>query len=134
MLLRAYRLTDRLTLILLKTTGALSAMTADGLLLLLGQPTGRRSGVLGLLGAIGSLLWRVLILIVTLVAPVCALFPRVLGMGLTGTASGLQGGMARRAARSDMRSAVQEDPLRARNRALSGLLVVALVAVIGIVL
>lgn len=134
MLLRAYRLTDRLTLILLKTTGALSAMTADGLLLLLGQPTGRRSGIMGLLGAILSLVWRLLILIGTLVAPIGALIARMLGMGVSGTASGLQGAMARRTARSDMRSAVQEDPLRSRNRALSGLLVIALAVVIGVVL
>lgn len=134
MLLRAYRLTDRLTLIVLKTTGVLSAAMADGLLLLLGRPTGHRSGVLGLLGTLGSLLWRLLILIGTLVAPIGILIARLLGTGMTGTASGLQGAMARRSARSDMRSAVQEDPLRSRNRALSGLLVVALALVIGVVL
>lgn len=134
MLLRAYRLTDRMTLILLKATGAFSALTADGLLILLGNPTGRRTGILGLLGAIGAVLWRLLLALGTILAPVGNLILRILGIGVASTASGYQGAMARRAARSEIRSAVQEDPLRARNRALSVLLVIALATVIGVVL
>lgn len=134
MLLRAYRLTDRLTLILLKTTGAFAALTADGTLILLGNPTGRRSGILGLLGIIVVGLIEALRLLGRLIAPVIRLIGRLFGVTIATTASGYQGAMARRAARSDMRSAVQEDPLRARNRALSGLLVIALAIVIGVVL
>ncbi|MBK8135284.1 MAG: PD40 domain-containing protein [Chloroflexi bacterium] len=134
MLLRAYRLTDRLTLVLLKAAGALSVLSADGLIVLFGSPVGRRSGILGILGILGSVLWRLLLLFGAVLAPVIALAARLLGIGMSSTASGYQGAMARRAARSDMRSAVQEDPLRARNRALSALLVIALAVVIGVVL
>ncbi|MCO6444516.1 MAG: PD40 domain-containing protein [Anaerolineae bacterium] len=134
MLLRAYRLTDRLSLIFLKMIGVLSSLLADGLLIFAGSPVRQRSGVLGLVGVLVSAVVAILIAIGAVLAPVGRFILRLLGISISTTASGYQGAMARRSARSDMRSAVQEDPLRARNRALSALLALSLIAVIVVIL
>jgi len=134
MLLRAYRLTDRFALIALKTSLGAATLASDGVRVVLGRPTGRRSGLLGILGFIGALLMRFAMLIGGGVAAVAGLGGKAVTRGVSGAAGGAQGAMARRATRAEMRAAIPEDPLRARNRALSGLLVMALAAVIGIVI
>lgn len=134
MLLRAYRLTDRFALIALKTALGTATLASDGVRLVLGNPTGRRSGVLGILGFIGSLIFRLLVLIGGGLGIMAGLGGKAVKRGVGGATGSAQGAMARRTARSEMRAAIPEDPLRARNRALSGLLVVVLAALIGIVI
>jgi len=134
MLLRAYRFTDRFALIALKTTLGTATLASDGVRWVLGRPTGRRSGLLGILGFIGSILLRLLMLIGAGVGVLAGLGGKAVTRGVNTAAGSAQGAMARRATRAEMRAAIPEDPLRARNRALSGLLVVALAAVIGIVI
>ena len=134
MLLRAYRFTDRFALITLKTTLGVATLASDGVRFILGSPSGRRSGLLGILGFIGSLLLRFGLLISAGIAAAAGLGGKAVTRGVSSATGSAQGAMARRATRAEMRAAIPEDPLRARNRALSGLLVVALVAVIGIVI
>lgn len=139
MLLRAYRFTDRFTLILLKTGLGAATLASDGLRLVLGSPrAGERSGLLGILGFIGAVLLKIALFIAGLFGGMLGVGGKVVSRGVTtaagGARTGVQGAMARRAARAEMRAAIPEDPLRARNRALSGLLVVSLMAVIGVVI
>ncbi len=130
MLLRAYRLTDRTALIALKTlTGMVTAIT-DVVIWVLGRPIPPRSGLLGILGLIGSLILRLLMVI----GGIVGLGGKVVSRGVSTATGTAKGAMARRAAQSQMRAAIPEDPLRARNRALSGLLVVTLAVVIGVVI
>jgi TolB protein len=91
---------------------------------------------------IGSLVWSVLRAILGVIGGIVL---GVFNLGLrasgqtarsatrmaSGTASTT---MARRAARAEMKAALKEDPLRVQNRVLSGLVVVILVALIGVVL
>nr|MCU0476641.1 hypothetical protein [Anaerolineae bacterium] len=134
MLLRAYRLTDRSALILLKAVLGVATLTADLVQWVLGRPTPPRRGLLGVFGLIGMLLWRVLAVLGGVLGLGGKVVTRGVGVAAGGARTGVQGAMARRAARAEMRAAIPEDPLRARNRTLSALLAVSLAGVIGVVI
>ena len=123
MLLRAYRLSDKLGLVLLKSIAALTDLTLDGLVVL-------RQGVVTLL--LGLL--RLLRLLLTPLFWVAGTLMRRSGSAAKGAAGAAQGAMARRAARRELEKTIVEDPLRAQNRRLSALAVVLLLALIGVVL
>lgn len=120
MLVRAYRFTDKLGIVFLKS----SAMLVDTLLDGLHMIWWRIAAMLGfifrpLVMALGMLL---------------GLFLRLFGFTREKTIQAGTNTMARRAARSQMEAGVAEDPLRAQNRTLSGLLVLLLAVLVGVVL
>lgn len=127
MLLRAYRITDKLGVVLLKLSIGLVDALLEGLAVI-------RHGVVGLVTLIARLLWGILRPLLGIVA---ALFGLVLGLtrrmgGKTVTAG--SGAMARRAARSQIKATISEDPLKAQNRTLSGVAVVLLLILFGVIL
>ncbi|NWF68915.1 MAG: PD40 domain-containing protein [Chloroflexi bacterium] len=161
MLLRAYRLTDRLGLVLLKTSAALAHYTLNGASSAVNLAGAGAGGVLGTLwGVVSTLgggiwrllrwllrnLWNVLVAIGGVIFGVLALISRLF-LRATGqaartvaTSAGAvnANAMARRAARSEAQAEIDtvvvEDPLRRQNRALSGLTAALLFVLIGVVL
>ncbi len=127
MLARAYRFTDKFGVVIIKLSVALVDALLDGLFVL-------RRAALGILIGLGRVVWFVLKPILALLAAVAALFVR--GTRTVGGRTVQAGGtaMARRAARSQVTTAIPEDPLRAQNRTLSGLTVVLLAVLLGVVL
>jgi hypothetical protein len=124
MLVRAYRLTDKLGVVFLKSSAALVDVTLDGLSILLHRILGPVFRLLGIIfRPIALVLGWLLLLIVNL-------FRRATGQ----TALSADRMMARRAARAQMEAAIVEDPLRAQNRMLSTLTVLLLAALIAVVL
>ncbi len=109
MLLRAYRFSDKLGVVLIKLLVALTDATLGGLLAL------RRIAV-----------W--------LVSPVVALTGRLFQGAARGGVSAAQGAMARRTAQREIDKTIVEDPLRRQNRLLSGLVLITLLALVSIVL
>ena len=127
MLVRAYRFTDKLGVVFLKSSVVLVDTTLDGLSMIW-----RRIAVV--LAFIGGILWFVL-------RPIVALFALLFGgiLGSFGIRTGrssrtTSGSMARRAARAQMQAGVAEDPLRAQNRVLSLVSVLLLAVLVGVVL
>lgn len=127
MLIRAYRLTDKFGVVGLKLSLAMVDITLDGL----------------------GVIWRALVQVLLLVfgvlrvvlgwiiRPLWALLrflARLVGLSVNSAETAASGAMARRAARTALRTEVTEDPLRAQNRLLSVLTVLLLVALIGVVL
>lgn len=145
MLLRAYRVTDKLGIVILKTSLVMGSAALASVQTSTAR-TGRVfGGVLGVVAlVIGSLwravrwvllrIWRVVRFVLTGIGRVVLAVFGLLGGGarVAGQAGGTA--MARRAARAELESGLAEDPLVQRNRLLSGLTVVLLVALIGIVL
>lgn len=146
MLLRAYRLTDRFGVVLLKSSIALGAVTLDGLAVARRGAAGALTGVFALIAALVALIVRLLLAIVR---PVARATGRVGGAAARGTAhssarlarsaSNAAGdSMARRsaraAARAEIKATIAEDPLRRQNRMLSALVVVLGLAILGVVL
>jgi TolB protein len=142
MLLRVYRLTDKIGLMLLKlsaaigdvllagTGGVLAGIQKSGSLLL-----SLAGGLLAILTGLLALLWRG-------VRGAGRLFLRLIGRGGTlagsavrsagSTAAGTASdAMARRAARDEIDKIVTEDPLKVQNRRLSALVLILGVLVIG---
>lgn len=149
MLLRAYRLTDKLGLLLLKSLTALSTLVVDGVLVVLGSAVGQRSGLLGLIALLFSGVLRLLMLGVGVVRTLLGLVARLLGgttavaasatMRLSGQTTqaaraGSQRAMARRSARAELDTGIAPDPLITQNRFLSALVVLALAGLVGVVL
>ncbi|MDX1993770.1 MAG: hypothetical protein SF029_15385 [bacterium] len=154
MLLRAYRLSDRFGLVILKSVTGVTGLLLDGAHLLLGTGggvLGRGIGVIvGVFAAIFGLLWGILRFIGGILGRLLALIFGLFGVATTrGTRAGARAGskaarsaqgvlndsMARRAAREEMVDvAIAEDPLRAQNRALSALVVVALAGLVAVVI
>lgn len=146
MLVRAYRLSDKLGLVFVKAFGA----AGDRALL----------GGEAITTVIWTLLRRIALIVATLAAVVARVFKRIFAVlmtilaplgGVVGRAgkSGVQtavrrtvgatsnaagGSMARRAARAEIKDVIAEDPLRVQNRLLSRLVVVLGVAVIVVLL
>ncbi len=145
MLVRAYRLTDKLGVVILKSSTALGSSALAGT------------------GSLGTVIWRILsgigivvFAILGILLAVLRVIARVIGAILRGILSiiyfflnlgnRLTGGaaqyagasagtaMARRTARAEMEAGLAEDPLRAQNRLLSGVTVVLLAVLIGVVL
>ncbi len=146
MMLRAYRLTDKLGVVLLKSSIALIETTQTGLNLgvwfvqryLLGSVLAVLGVVWGVIFAILRRIWLVVRRILGVFGGVGLFFLRIL-MRMTGQAaysagSVASGAMARRAARAEMDAGLAEDPLRVQNRVLSTLAVILLVVLIGVVL
>lgn len=149
MLLRVYRLTDKLSLIILKTSAAFWTLVADGLLMILGTPTGDRRGVIGLLARIAAVIVRIFGVIAGVIGAIIAgligFIARLMGGTTSAAASATmrasgqaqaapQRAMARRAKRAEMDATIKEDPLLVQNRMLSGLVVIALIGLIAVVL
>lgn len=149
MLVRAYRVTDRVGLVILKIFASITALMLDGAQIVLN--VGRRGGggILGLLGllaggllAVLGLLWRgiraVFGLFFSTGAKATALAGRgarrVTGRAATTARTTASKSMARRAARSELDVKVVEDPLRAQNRFLSAVVVVVLAVLVGVVI
>src|SRR5258705_1725271 len=122
MLVRAYRLTDKLGIVILKRSAAFGQVSEVGVTRLAG--VGRRT-IGGGLGIIAGLILAILRGFVGLFRLILRLFGgsarRVSqqATGIVGASTSTM--MARRAARAEMSAAVTEDPLRAQNRTLSGL-------------
>ena len=141
MLVRAYRITDKIGVVILKLSFALSSSMLTGISVVTGGAGRILGGIFGvllavLLGIFGVVrwvfvrVWRVLRFVLSAIGRV-VLF--LLGFAqASGDSAG--GVMARRAARVELESGLAEDPLVRRNRLLSGVTVVLLVALIGILL
>jgi len=135
MLVRVYRLTDKLGIVILKTSAAFGQLSEVGVTRLAG--VGRRT-IGGGLGIIAGIILAILRGIVSVFSVILRLFG-VSARRVSQQATGAVGAstssmMARRAARAEMSAAVTEDPLRAQNRTLSALFVLVLAALIGVVL
>lgn len=123
MLTRTYRAADKLGVVALKGSLALIDLTLDGIGVIWG-------GIYAVLRMIGRILWMV-------ISPILTIFAGILGLAFGGARRAGRSGtsaMARRAARAEIESTVMEDPLRAQNRTLSGLIVILLAALVGAVL
>jgi len=141
MLVRAYRLTDKFGVFALKSSIAFIDYTLSGVGIVTHVARGGLGGVFRILLAV----WRVFYGVLRRLARVLwRILGFIGGIGLffLGTARRSSGqaaqaagaGMARRAARAEMRSGLAEDPLRAQNRVLSSVAVVLLAVLIGVVL
>lgn len=148
MLVRAYRLTDKVGVVVLKSSVALLNTTLDGVTLV---TRSARRGSLAVFGGLFMLVLGVARLIYMLLRPVFRLIGAVLrfvfgtvGGGALATVgigrraaqaagSSASGTMARRAARAELEAALTEDPLRVQNRVLSGMMVVLLAALLFVV-
>jgi TolB protein len=131
MLVRAYRLTDKLGVVFLKGSIALVDTTLEGLGILW-------RGAVALLLGIGRILWIVLGPIFNVIVGLLLfLLNGVLRLtGSTAISARRSGSaaMARRAARAELEATLTQDPLRAQNRTLSMLSVVLLAALVVAVL
>lgn len=142
MLLRVYRFTDKISLLILKTLSLVMALLAEGLAVIIGSGGSEKRGLLGIITRVLGILS---IILITISAVILGISRRVLGttarlaggaaVGVT-RASGrsVNTAMARRSARAEMDAGITEDPLRVQNRILSGLFVITLIALITIVL
>lgn len=149
MLLRVYRLTDKLSLMFLKASAAFWSLVTEGLLIILGSPTGSRTGIVGILARIFAVLMRIVQaisgVIGAIIAGLIGFVARLMG-GTTSAAAtatlrasgqaqaGTQRVMARRAKRAEIDATIKEDPLLVQNRMLSGLVVLTLIGLIAVVL
>ncbi len=120
MLLRAYRVTDKIGVIVLKLSAALVDATLNGL------------------SVVSQALLIVLMILLRILRVVLLPLTALLGMvarrnGGAGSASGGTS-MARRASGARLDVAPREDPLKAQNRALNGLTLILLVALVVVLL
>jgi TolB protein len=145
MLLRAYRITDRFGVALLKSSVALCTVTLDGLTVVRRGASGLLMRIVLVIAAVFALLWRLVRMLFSGLRPVASASGRVSKNVARSTARASTravqsaGGaaneaMARRAARAEIKARVVEDPLKRQNRLLSGLVVVLGVAVLVLVL
>jgi TolB protein len=138
MLVRAYRLTDKFGVAVLKSSIALVDYSLAGVGVITGVVRGGLGGVLAVLLGIGSVIYRILRRIGLLIWGILrALLSLVGGTARRSSGQAAQAagaGMARRAARAEMESGLAEDPLRAQNRVLSGVTVLLLGVLIAVVL
>lgn len=145
MLLRAYRVTDKTGIVLLKTGMVLSSTAAAGAHVVISSFGRVLGGIFGLVALVlGGLwwvvrrvlgvLWRVLRVVLNAIGSV-VMFLVSLAQGGARAASGSAGtAMARRAARAELETGLAEDPLAQRNRILSGMVVVLVGVLLAIVL
>jgi TolB protein len=145
MLVRAFRLTDKLGIVILKSSSALVDSALAGASTL-------GAVIWWVISIIGAVLLAALGLFALLLRGIARVIGAVLrvilsiiyfflnfGNRLTGGAARYAGtsagtAMARRAARAEMEAGLAEDPLRAQNRLLSSAFVVLLAVLIGVVL
>jgi TolB protein len=125
MLVRAYRLTDRLGVVLLKSAALVVEETLAGISIIWNQ----------VILAFALWLWRFILRPIVrffglILLGIYNLFRRATGQ----SALAASNSMARRSARAEMSSVVAEDPLRRQNRWLSLITVGLLAALIAVVL
>lgn len=142
MLVRTYRLTDKLGMVVLKSCEVFVRLILDNFRQVTGVGQRGTSGIVGIIrtvmGGIAGLVWRILRFVlwglrsVTLFILGLAGFTTRQAVGNMG--AGASGVMARRAARAEIQATVAEDPLRAQNRVLSLLFLTVLASLIGVVL
>lgn len=141
MLVRAYRLTDKFGVAVLKSSIAVVDYALAGVSVITNVAKGGLGGVFALLLVLWRVIYGILRRIGWLLLRVLRLFGGVGGLVL-GSARRSSGqvaqtagtSMARRAARAEMESGLTEDPLRTQNRILSSVTVVLLAGLIGVVL
>lgn len=154
MLVRAYRVTDKVGIVLLKSASAVGGSALAGMTLVTGGLRWGLGGgllalvalIVALVGGFFRLIVRPLLLgILALLrlifngarAVVAFIALRVLGLG-SRAATAAQGSMARRSANASARAEIDavlvEDPLRVQNRVLSGVTVLLLVALLGVII
>ncbi|NWG15610.1 MAG: TolB family protein [Chloroflexi bacterium] len=152
MLVRFYRLTDKVGVVILKSSAALAHGTLAGVSSVTGAVqrggTAAAGGLFGLIVAAArfffNLLRRLVLAIWSVIRAVLgfvggiALFILNLGRRTSNRAArsagaAVSGTMARRAARAELEVGLTEDPLRTQNRILSGMMVVALAALLVVV-
>ncbi len=127
MLLRAYRFTDKFGVVLLKLSIGLVDVLLDGLVVI-------RQTVFGVVALILRILWTILRPILGVFAAVIMVFVGLVRRTGGQTAQAGGNAMARRAARTQMKAVITEDPLKAQNRTLSGVAVLLLLILFGVVL
>ncbi len=138
MLLRAYRVSDKIGLVLLKLSFALSqrALTSVSMVAarswavvraVLGLIVSLLLGIWAIIRAIFSQLFRVVAFVGTTLFGAASVGQRMAGGAATSV-------MARRAARVELEANLTEDPLIRRNRVLSIMALTLLVALIAVVL
>ncbi|MBL8161362.1 MAG: PD40 domain-containing protein [Anaerolineae bacterium] len=149
MLTRAYRVTDKFGVLLLKSSIALGLWLMSGVAVV--TNAGRRifagglgglavlfGGALLIIRRIAGFIWVVLRGIGLVFARIFRLFfggaRHVSGQAARSAGATASTAMARRAARAELEASLGEDPLRVQNRVLSGLTVVLLAVLIGVVL
>ncbi|MBI5669352.1 MAG: PD40 domain-containing protein [Chloroflexi bacterium] len=148
MLVRAYRLTDKVGVVVLKSSVALVNVTLDGVTI---ATRSTRRAVFTVFGGLFMLVLGVGRLVFALLRRVAGIFWPVfrflfgtigggalamLGLGrrtAQSAGSSVSGTMARRAARAELEATLTEDPLRAQNRVLSGMMVVLLAVLLFVV-
>jgi TolB protein len=141
MLLRVYRITDKIGIAILKIGAGLSGIAVDSLALFLRSGVGGvlrlllalLLAVIAVLGWVLKQLYRVLVFIAGIFGLLFGLMGRASGRTTAAARTSASGAMARRSARAELETGLAEDPLRAQNRVLSGVVVVALVALIAVV-
>lgn len=132
MLVRAYRLTDRFGVVILKGSVALAETTLLGLSIIWGAVAGVLGRVFALVAAVlRTLFGRVVVPAGRTVVKSTGQMSSRVAQSATGAATGA---MARRSARERMVRTIAEDPLRTQNRVLSALVVILLFVVLGVVI
>lgn len=140
MLVRTYRLTDKLGMVVLKSCAAFAQLVLDNFRRITGL--GSTGGVFGIvravIGGVFGLIWRILSLVLRGLRAVILFILGLAGFttrqAVGSVGAGASGVMARRAARAELKATVAEDPLRAQNRVLSVLFLTVLAALIAVVL
>ena len=145
MLIRAYRLSDKFGLVALKSSTAVADWTLAGINVITGTARSGLGGIFtlilgvlrvifGILRRIGLLLWAILRSILGFFGGIALFFIGLMRRS-SGQAARVAGtNMARRAARAEMDVGLAEDPLRVQNRVLSGVTVLLLAILVGVVL
>jgi TolB protein len=128
MLARAYRLTDKSIVILLKSSLLLFDVTLAGLTIFW------RRVALGIFALLWVLLRPLLRLLSAIILFFVNLIRQAFGRSVLSAERASSAAMARRAARAEMSASVVEDPLRRQNRVLSLLTVALLAVLVGVVL
>ncbi|MEP6984740.1 MAG: hypothetical protein ABI970_04030, partial [Chloroflexota bacterium] len=135
MLVRAYRLTDKLGIVILKSSAAFGQLSEVGVSRLAGTSWRIIGGVLGFIAALILGILRGVIRVFSVTLKLFGGGARRVSQQATGAVGASTSTMmARRAARAEMTAKVTEDPLRVQNRTLSALFVLVLAALIGVVL
>jgi len=141
MLIRAYRISDRLGLLILKISTSISTYLAESLRALLSIFGGGGRQVLNILGGLLGIILTVLMTGFSLITSGASRAGntafRLTGRTAQAATSSASGAMARRyaeaQARAEIDTAIVEDPLKRQNRLLSGLVVLVLGTLIVIV-
>lgn len=160
MLVRMYRLTDKLGLVVMKSTAGVTDLALESAGIFFNASRQGGGGILGVLLAILLGLANLLLsgakallgLLQTLFNGLRLVFGRIFNVGASvavasskvtsragkvarrSTVSAAENTMARRAAKSELEATLVEDPLRSQNRLLSALFVIVLAGLVGVVI